>query len=91
MGLMLSGCGSTAEGIEDRAAGAAGGQSSRTDGGPGKAASSSPAPGSDRVGLSSPAAPPAGDKDSTGKPARGSEQWRATRPPPAVLRGRGSD
>ena len=80
MGMMLSGCGSTTKGIEDRAAGAAGGQSSRTDGGPRRVTSTSPAPGSDRVGLSSPAALPEGDKDVAGKPARGSEQWRARRP-----------
>jgi hypothetical protein len=80
MGLVLSGCGNTTERIEDRAAGAAGGQSSRTDGGPRKVASSSPVSGSDRNELSSPAAPPVVHRESTGKLARGNEDWRARRP-----------
>lgn len=80
MGMMLSGCGSATEGIKDRAAGAAGGQSSRTDGGPRKVALSSPASGSDRVELSSPAAPPVVEHESTDKPVRGNEEWRARTP-----------
>jgi hypothetical protein len=80
VGMVLSGCGGTTERIEDRAAGAAGGQSSRTDGGPRKATSLSPVSGSDRVGLSSPAAPPVVERKSTGRPVRGNEAWRARKP-----------
>ena len=65
MGLMLSGCGSTAEGIEDRAAGAAGGQGWRGHGGPGRATVSPPSAGRDR--LSSPAAPSDSDKAEAGQ------------------------
>jgi hypothetical protein len=55
LGLVLTGRASAADGAEDRAAGAAGGQGSRDNGGPGRATVSPPSAGRD--GPSSPAAP----------------------------------
>ena len=60
-GLVLTGCAATADSATDRAAGAAGGQSPRADGGPGRATSSPPS--AWRGELSSPAAPHGAEPD----------------------------
>ncbi len=84
MGLLLTGCAGTSETAEDRAAGAAGGQSPRTDGGPGRVTVSPASVGLDRVGLLSPAAPSeaeeAGNSERAPQGARGSERWRVRKP-----------
>jgi len=81
-GLVLTGCEATPVGAEDRAAGAAGGQSPRDDdGGPGRVTKKSPSSvESDRGGLSSPAAPPGSGADAADEPVKGSEKWRVRQP-----------
>jgi hypothetical protein len=78
-GLVLTGCAGTPVGAEDRAAGAAGGQSPRDDdGGPGRVTKKSPSSvESDRGGLSSPAAPPGSGADAA------DEWWTGARGPRA--------
>ncbi len=78
-GLVLTGCAGTSGSAEDRAAGAAGGQSPR-DGGPGRMTMSPSSGRPDRGGLSSPAAPPGAEADAADEPAKGSEKWRVRRP-----------
>ena len=80
LGLGLTGCAGTSVGIEDRAAGAAGGQSPRDDGGPGRVTVSPTSAGPDRAGLSSPAAPPGAGSDEADKVELGSEKWRVRHP-----------
>lgn len=84
LGLLLTGCAGTSETAEDRAAGAAGGQSPRTDGGPGRVTVSPASVGLERVGLLSPAAPSEAEEAETSERARqgarGSERWRVRKP-----------
>ena len=80
MGLVLTGCGATPDSVEDRAAGAAGGQGPRDDGGPGRVTEMASPSGSDRARPSSPAAPAGAEADAADEPAKGSEKWRVRRP-----------
>ena len=78
-GLVLTGCATTPDSATDRAAGAAGGQSRRDDGGPGSVTVESPSP-ADRGALSSPAALSGAGAAAGREPAKGNEEWRVRRP-----------